>query len=89
MCSRTVHVLLRQGEGQKGGKRLGQQSSHITSGLARYSVARFYMLSAADRGYFTLDTCEKNEPVDFEAEFGGEAEEWGEEVVVLCAAGAG
>jgi hypothetical protein len=36
-CSRTVHVLLRQGEGQKGRKRLGQQPSHVTSGSARYS----------------------------------------------------
>jgi hypothetical protein len=37
LCSRTVHVLLRQGEGQKGRKRLGQQPSHVTSGSARYS----------------------------------------------------
>jgi hypothetical protein len=36
LCSRTVHVLLRQGEGQKGRKRLGQQPSHVTSGSARY-----------------------------------------------------
>jgi hypothetical protein len=33
----TVHVLLRQGEGQKGRKRLGQQPSHVTSGSARYT----------------------------------------------------
>jgi hypothetical protein len=37
LCSRTVHVLLRQGEGQKGRKRLGQQPSHVTSGSARYN----------------------------------------------------
>jgi hypothetical protein len=36
LCSRTVHVLLRQGEGQKGRKRQGQQPSHVTSGSARY-----------------------------------------------------
>jgi hypothetical protein len=36
LCSRTVHVLLRQGEGQKGRDRLGQQPSHVTSGSARY-----------------------------------------------------
>jgi hypothetical protein len=36
LCSRTVHVLLRQGEGQKGRKRLGQQPSHVTSGSVRY-----------------------------------------------------
>jgi hypothetical protein len=29
--------LPRQGEGQKGRKRLGQQPSHVTSGLARYN----------------------------------------------------
>jgi hypothetical protein len=47
-CSRTVHVLLRQGEGpllrqgegQKGRKRLGQQPSHVTSGSARYTISR-------------------------------------------------
>ncbi|KAF1829969.1 hypothetical protein BDW02DRAFT_125018 [Decorospora gaudefroyi] len=37
LCSRTVHVLLRQGEGQKGRKRLGRQASHVTSGSARYN----------------------------------------------------
>jgi hypothetical protein len=36
LCSSTVHVLLRQGEGQKGRKRLGQQPSHMTSGSACY-----------------------------------------------------
>jgi hypothetical protein len=30
-------VLLRQGEGQKGRKRLGQQPSHVTSGSAHYT----------------------------------------------------
>jgi hypothetical protein len=38
LCSRTVHVLLRQGEGQKGRKRLGQQPSHVTLGSARYNI---------------------------------------------------
>ena len=45
LCSRTVHALLRQGEGplprqgegQKGRKRLGQQPNHVTSGSARYN----------------------------------------------------
>jgi hypothetical protein len=44
LCLRTVHALLRQGEGplpreggeQEGRKRLGQQPSHVTSGSARY-----------------------------------------------------
>ncbi|KAF1828674.1 hypothetical protein BDW02DRAFT_651900 [Decorospora gaudefroyi] len=38
LCSRTVHALLRQGGGQKGRKRLGQQPSHVTSGSARYTL---------------------------------------------------
>jgi hypothetical protein len=38
LCSRTVHALLRQGEGQKGRKRLGQQPSHVTSGSTRYTI---------------------------------------------------
>jgi hypothetical protein len=39
LCSRTVHALLRQGEGQEGRKRLGQQPSHVTSVSARYTRA--------------------------------------------------
>jgi hypothetical protein len=47
LCLRTVHALLRQGEGplpreggeQEGRKRLGQQPSHMTSGSARYTSA--------------------------------------------------
>jgi hypothetical protein len=37
LCPRTVHVLLRQGDGQKGRKRLGQQPSHVTSDSARHT----------------------------------------------------
>ena len=44
LCLRTVHALLRQGEGplprqgegREGRKRLGQQPSHVTLGSARY-----------------------------------------------------
>ncbi|KAF1836047.1 hypothetical protein BDW02DRAFT_578221 [Decorospora gaudefroyi] len=39
LCSRTVHALLRQGGGQKGRKRLGQQPSHVTSGSACYNTS--------------------------------------------------
>jgi hypothetical protein len=50
--SRTVHALLRQGEGplprqgegQEGRKRLGQQPSHVTSGSARYMVSQMSWL---------------------------------------------
>jgi hypothetical protein len=56
-CSRTVHVLLRQGEGpllrqgegQKGRKRLGQQPSHVTSGSALYNKDLQAAMSAAKR----------------------------------------
>jgi hypothetical protein len=49
LSSRTVHALLRQGEGplprqgegQEGRKRLGQQPSHVTSGSARYKANIF------------------------------------------------
>jgi hypothetical protein len=41
LCSRTVHVLLWQGAGQKGWKRLGQQPSHVTSGSARYTRSQY------------------------------------------------
>jgi hypothetical protein len=48
--SRTVHALLRQGEGQEGRKRLGQQPSHVTSGLARYSVSLGGVIQDAGKG---------------------------------------
>jgi hypothetical protein len=43
LCSHTVHALLRQGEGQEGRKRLGQQPSHVTSGSARYNLSQNYV----------------------------------------------
>jgi hypothetical protein len=42
-------VEARQGEGQKGRKRLGQQPSHVTSGSARYTLEPDCIVGTPDR----------------------------------------